>query len=287
MILVPSFVAAECEKDDDGAVHDKKLALKYKLGAIASILVASAIGVLLPVLGKKISALSPEGSFFFMIKAFAAGVILATGFIHVLPDAFESLTSEALACHPWGDFPFGGFVAMVAAIGTLMVDSFATSYFSGRAGEKVTAGHEGDAEVGPGVVPVHTHATHGHAHGHVNVTDMDSSSELLRHRVISQAKFKSQAVAIMALFFSLTTPIGIVIGIGITNVYDEDSPKALIIQGIFNSASAGILIYMALVDLLAADFMSPKMHNNPKLQFGANASLLLGAGLMSMLAKWA
>nr|GMC50197.1 zinc transporter 5-like [Ipomoea batatas] len=337
MILVPSFVAAECEKDEDGAVHNKKLALKYKLGAIASILVASAIGVLLPVLGKKISALSPEGSFFFMIKAFAAGVILATGFIHVLPDAFESLTSEALACHPWGDFPFGGFVAMVAAIGTLMVDSFATSYFSGRAGEKVTAGHEGDAEVGPGVVPVHTHATHGHAHGHVNVTDMDSSSQLLRHRVISQvlelgiivhsviigialgasdtpktvkplvaaltfhqffegmglggciaqAKFKSQAVAIMALFFSLTTPIGIVIGIGITNVYDEDSPKALIIQGIFNSASAGILIYMALVDLLAADFMSPKMHKNPKLQFGANASLLLGAGLMSMLAKWA
>lgn len=91
----------------------------------------------------------------------------------------------------------------------------------------------------------------------------------------------------MGLFFSLTTPIGIVIGIGITNGYDENSPKALILEGIFDSASAGILIYMALVDLLAADFMDPRMHKNPKLQLGANASLLLGAGLMSLLAKWA
>lgn len=338
LLLIPSIVLGKCtcDEDEDG-VRDKKLALKYKFGAIASILVASAIGVSLPVVGKKIPALSPDGSFFFMVKAFAAGVILATGFIHVLPDAFENLTSPCLKDHPWGDFPFTGFVAMVAAIGTLMVDSFATSYFSGRSDEKVNAGQAGDAEVGPGVVPLHTHATHGHAHGHVNVADVDSSSQLLRHRVISQvlelgiivhsviigiamgasetpktikpliaaltfhqffegmglggciaqAKFKSQAVAIMALFFSLTTPLGIVIGIGITNSYNENSPNALIIEGIFNAASAGILIYMALVDLLAADFMDPRMHKNVKLQFGANVSLLLGAGLMSMLAKWA
>lgn len=91
----------------------------------------------------------------------------------------------------------------------------------------------------------------------------------------------------MMLFFSLTTPIGIGVGIGISSVYKEDSPKALIIEGIFNSASAGILIYMALVDLLAADFMNPRMQNNVRLQLGAHISLLLGAGCMSVLAKWA
>ncbi|KEH35204.1 ZIP metal ion transporter family protein [Medicago truncatula] len=46
----------------------------------------------------------------FYKEAFA-GVILATGFIHVLPDAFENLTSPCLKEHPWGDFPFTGFVA--------------------------------------------------------------------------------------------------------------------------------------------------------------------------------
>jgi zinc transporter 1/2/3 len=54
----------------------------------------------------------------------------------------------------------------------------------------------------------------------------------------------------------LTTPVGIGIGIAISSVYDENSPTALIVEGVFNAASAGILIYMALVDLLAADFMT-------------------------------
>ncbi|KAJ9185200.1 hypothetical protein P3X46_004858 [Hevea brasiliensis] len=104
---------------------------------------------------------------------------------------------------------------------------------------------------------------------------------------IAQAKFKGRVVASMSLFFSLTTPVGIAIGIGISNVYNENSPTALIVEGIFNSASAGILIYMALVDLLAADFMNPKVQGNGKLQLGVNLFLLLGAGLMSLLAKWA
>lgn len=102
-----------------------------------------------------------------------------------------------------------------------------------------------------------------------------------------QAKFRSRAIAIMVLFFSLTTPLGIGIGIGISNTYDENSPSALIIEGLFDSASAGILIYMALVDFLAADFMNPKLQSNLKLQLGANLSLFLGAGCMSLLAKWA
>ncbi|PON32020.1 Zinc/iron permease, partial [Parasponia andersonii] len=101
------------------------------------------------------------------------------------------------------------------------------------------------------------------------------------------AKFKSKAIATMVLFFSLTTPAGIAVGMGISSVYNDSSPTALIVQGIFNSASAGILIYMALVDLLAADFMNPRMQCNLRLQLGAHLSLLLGSGCMSLLAKWA
>ena len=91
----------------------------------------------------------------------------------------------------------------------------------------------------------------------------------------------------MATFFSLTAPVGIAIAIGISSVYNENGPTALIVEGIFDAASAGILIYMALVDLLAADFMNPRVQNNLRIQLGANASLLLGAGCMSVLAKWA
>ncbi|KAL2501728.1 Zinc transporter 1 [Forsythia ovata] len=80
-------------------------------------------------LGRKIEALRPENDIFFMIKAFAAVVILATGFIQILSEAFDTLTSPYLSQNSWGKFPFAGFVAMVASIGTLMVDTIATSFY--------------------------------------------------------------------------------------------------------------------------------------------------------------
>ncbi|KAH7557867.1 hypothetical protein JRO89_XS11G0231300 [Xanthoceras sorbifolium] len=309
-------------------------ALKFKLVGIATILVSGAVGVCLPLIGKKIPALRPENDIFFMVKAFAAGVILATGFIHILPEAFKSLTSPCLKENPWRSFPFAGFFAMMSAIGTLMIDSFATGYYRRQHFDKpkLIMVHHDDDHSPPdeekadhqddhddhhvGHVHVHTHATHGHAHGSADSSQELALPELIRKRVISQvlelgivvhsviigislgasesvdtikpllAKFESRSTKIMAAFFSLTTPVGIAIGIGISSVYKESSPTALIVEGSLNSASAGILIYMALVDLLAADFMDPRMQNNFRLQLGANISLLLGAGCMSVLAKW-
>lgn len=101
-----------------------------------------------------------------------------------------------------------------------------------------------------------------------------------------QAKFKSRAIAMMLVIFSLTTPMGIALGMGISKIYNENSPKALVVEGIFYSLSAGILIYMSLVDLLGVDFMNPLMQTSLKLLLGSNLSLLLGAASMSLLAKW-
>ena len=92
----------------------------------------------------------------------------------------------------------------------------------------------------------------------------------------------------MSFFFSLTTPLGIVVGIGISSTYNDNSPTALIVEGTFNALAAGILIYMALVDLLAADFMNPRLQSNLRIQLGSNVSLLLGlvqAGCMALIAK--
>ncbi|KAG6503629.1 hypothetical protein ZIOFF_035946 [Zingiber officinale] len=107
------------------------------------------------------------------------------------------------------------------------------------------------------------------------------------HHIYTQARFKVRSMLTMGLFFSLTTSAGVVIGIGISSVYNENSPSSLITQGILDSVAAGILIYMALVDLLTADFMNPKVQSNVKLQVMINFALLLGARLMSLLAKWA
>ncbi|KAL6610365.1 hypothetical protein ACP70R_040334 [Stipagrostis hirtigluma subsp. patula] len=104
---------------------------------------------------------------------------------------------------------------------------------------------------------------------------------------IVQAKFRLKSVVAMALFFSLTTPVGVAVGIAISSVYEETSPTALVVQGLLEAAAAGILVYMALVDILAEDFMSARVQSRARLQLALNASLLLGAGMMSMLAIWA
>ncbi|XP_030543907.1 zinc transporter 8-like [Rhodamnia argentea] len=343
LVLLPSLVLGDCTCDAAGGQRNKREALKYKVGAIVAILLAGAAGVCIPLLGKVVPAVSPDKDVFFLVKAFAAGVILSTGLIHVLPDAFDHLTSPCLDQNPWGKFPFAGFVAMLSAIGTLMVDTYATSYYTRSHFSKARPAGDGDEENAAagedhdGHLHMHTHATHGHAHGSAYQDQELGSSDLLRHRVVSQvlelgivvhsviigislgtsgsaktvkplmaaltfhqffegmglggcitqAKFKARATVIMALFFSLTTPAGIAIGIGISDTYDESSPRALIVEGVLNAASAGILVYMALVDLLAADFMSAKVQGDGRLQLLCNCFLLLGAGLMSFLAKWA
>lgn len=104
---------------------------------------------------------------------------------------------------------------------------------------------------------------------------------------ISQAKLRSLRSSLMAGFFAITTPIGIGVGIGISSFYNASSPRALVVEGVLDSISAGILVYMALVDLIAADFLSKRMSCNARLQVVSYLLLFLGAALMSLLALWA
>uniref|UniRef100_A0A1S3WXJ8 Probable zinc transporter 10 n=1 Tax=Nicotiana tabacum TaxID=4097 RepID=A0A1S3WXJ8_TOBAC len=104
---------------------------------------------------------------------------------------------------------------------------------------------------------------------------------------ILQAEYKFLKKAIMAFFFAVTTPFGIALGIALSSTYEENSPRALITVGLLNASSAGLLIYMALVDLLAADFMGDKLQGSIKLQIKSYMAVLLGAGGMSLMAKWA
>ncbi|THG01527.1 hypothetical protein TEA_020783 [Camellia sinensis var. sinensis] len=267
---VVSVVPEQCSLESSDCV-DKSKALPLKIIDIASILVTSMIGVSSPLLTRSIPVLGPDRSLFVIVKAFAAGIILATGFMHVLPDSFDMLSSSCLPEKPWHKFPFSGFVAMFSAIGTLMVDSIATSLYSQRNrggggvipenSEVVVEGGDEEEEVGGG-------------HDGAAVKEGSQGTQLLRCRVVAMAEYKLMKKAVMAFFFAVTTPFGIALGMALSNSYRENSPSSLITVGLLNAASAGLLIYMALVDLLAADFMGPKLQaiaftfkSNPMLLF--------------------
>ena len=95
---------------------------------------------------------------------------------------------------------------------------------------------------------------------------------------ILQAEYGLRMRAGLVFFFSTTTPFGIALGLALTRVYRENSPTALVVVGLLNAASAGLLHYMALVELLAADFMGPRLQGSVRLQLLSFAAVLLGAG---------
>uniref|UniRef100_A0A7C9FIA7 Uncharacterized protein n=2 Tax=Opuntia streptacantha TaxID=393608 RepID=A0A7C9FIA7_OPUST len=373
-----------CNSDSSELCRDDSAALNLKLVAIASIMVAGATGITIPLLGRRKSFLATDGNLFTAAKSFAAGVILATGFVHMLPDASENLTNECLPSRPWSKFPFAGFLAMMSALVTLLADFVGTQIYETKT-EKMKSeklGFDGllDSASPAGVMPadrppagkgkdgkvvreeesivgIHAHAgAHGHDHeareghvvevydhhdddngdGHGHSHRFDDGDTGARHTVVSQvlelgivshsvliglslgvshspctirplvaalsfhqffegfalggciaqAQFKQMSTAIMSCFFAFTTPGGIAAGIGLARFYNPSSPGALIVEGILDAISSGILIYMALVDLIAADFMSKKMRCNKRLQVVSYFALFLGASLMSSLAIW-
>lgn len=89
--------------------------------------------------------------------------------------------------------------------------------------------------------------------------------------------------------FAASTPLAIGIGLAVRTIYQPGTQTALIINGVFDSISAGILIYTALVELMAHDFIfSAHMQQAPlKEMLGALFLMCLGAGVMAMLGFWA
>ena len=93
----------------------------------------------------------------------------------------------------------------------------------------------------------------------------------------------------LATAYGLSTPLAIAIGLGVRKSYPPGSQTTLIVNGVFDSISAGILIYTGLVELMAHEFMfSNAMRKaNIKVVLSAFVLMCLGAGLMALLGKWA
>ncbi|KAI9891740.1 MAG: hypothetical protein M1814_002490 [Vezdaea aestivalis] len=110
-----------------------------------------------------------------------------------------------------------------------------------------------------------------------------------RLALIPWPKSKRWTPYFLATAYGLSTPIAIAIGLGVRESYSPGSATSLIVNGVFDSVSAGILIYTGLVELMAHEFIfSATMRRAPirKVLF-AFGTMCLGAGLMALLGKWA
>lgn len=95
---------------------------------------------------------------------------------------------------------------------------------------------------------------------------------------------------ILSILYGFTTPISIAIGLGVRKSYPPNSKRALIVNGCFDSVSAGILIYTGMIELMAHEFLFSEEFKGDKgfrKMILAYVVMCVGAGLMALLGKWA
>lgn len=94
---------------------------------------------------------------------------------------------------------------------------------------------------------------------------------------------------VLGTAYALSTPIAIASGLGVRQTLEPGSLMTLTVNGVFDSISAGILIYTGLVELMAHEFMfnTEMRKSSIGMTLSAFGCMCLGAGLMALLGKWA
>jgi zinc transporter 1/2/3 len=94
---------------------------------------------------------------------------------------------------------------------------------------------------------------------------------------------------LMVLAYGTTTPIGQAIGLLVQSTYDPHSETGLLMVGIMNAISSGLLLFAGLVQLLAEDFLSDKSYDilKGRRRWHAFMAVIGGATLMALVGAWA
>lgn len=102
-------------------------------------------------------------------------------------------------------------------------------------------------------------------------------------------KGKEYMPYLMGCAYALSTPIAIAAGLGVRTSLEPGSLSTLTVNGVFDSISAGILIYTGLVELMAHEFMfnAEMRKSSIGMTMSAFGCMCAGAGLMALLGKWA
>lgn len=381
--IISKRQSATCEAN---AISSADYNMPLHVGALVIILVVSGLACALPMIALKFPIVRIPERFFFAVRHFGTGVLLATAFVHLLPTAFISLGDQCLSSFWTQDYP--AMPGAIALIGIFFV-SIIEMVFSparhftprrARVGEKTATehvhrvrstsfggGHCSQAQVLAAITrPSNSQARRGSAIEHAPVTaaggnnSADASREslgghgevesqglglteeqqhkkailqcmLLEVGILFHSVFIGMALSVavggdfvvlliavafhqtfeglalgarissikwpektmqpwfMVLAYGCTTPIGQAIGLATHQLYSPGSEFGLILVGTMNAISSGLLVFAALVELLAEDFLSDESWGvlRGRKRVAACFLVFFGAICMSLVGAWA
>ena len=294
--------------------------IEFHVVGLLIVLVTSATGVSVAMLFSTWAATLQS------FKMFGIGVIAATAWVHLLPDAFDKFSNPCLDAG-WAKYgtSYVGLFAMIAAFIIQLVEIMA----SGRVGPNKcvevcdsvqchTTIIEIDTPDKAGSIhhKLHNHDDRSHSHSHnippgssmtrsdtlacIN-TDTEAHEKgkkvsvmvlecgILIHSIViglslgttPDEKFTPLLVAIvfhqtfegmalgallttlniskqskilLSMLYPITTPLAMAVGIAVRETFNENTQQLILVQGIFNSLSTGILIYATYCELMSGKY---------------------------------
>lgn len=93
---------------------------------------------------------------------------------------------------------------------------------------------------------------------------------------------------LMSGIFAFITPIGMAIGTGVLHKFNGNDPSTIIALGTLDSLSAGVLLWVGVIEMWAHDWLWGSLATAPLMKTVISMfSLIAGFILMSVLGKWA
>ncbi|KAJ7512706.1 ZIP zinc/iron transport family [Mycena galericulata] len=296
--------------------------LGLRIAALFVIFVGSTLGALFPVLARRCVVRKrqiPDAVFDFA-KFFGSGVIIGTAFIHLLAPGIEALSSSCLS-EAWQKYPYAPGLCLLSILSIFVVE-----IITGRCGTAHLAklrAHQAEdlADREIPLSPSHTEASDAGNNArlvgivilefgailHRNILNFPADPKfkllfvvLVLHQVFEGLGIGSRLASVDlparynyvpivgAVIFGLSTPMGLAVGLAVRTAYSPDDPSALIVSGVLDSLSAGILIYTGIVELLAHEILfNEELIKGPvkKLTL-ALMWVLLGCTMMAILGRW-
>ncbi|KAL2911262.1 hypothetical protein HK105_209275 [Polyrhizophydium stewartii] len=107
--------------------------------------------------------------------------------------------------------------------------------------------------------------------------------------IVMEAEFKRWTMAVgMVVFYTLTTPMGIALGIALRESFNANATHTLLATGILDAVSAGILLYDGLVNVVYPHFADKSFERSSGVWQAAQlVAMYVGCGIMSLIGYWA
>lgn len=300
-----------------GNEYDGRLGLR--IASIFVIWIGSSLGTLFPIV-----ASSPWRAYLprytcFVAKHFGSGVIVATAYIHLLSPAVEALGDPCLS-GPITEYDWVSGIILMVVFALFIVDVVVTRHV--YLSKSHTADTAETSDCSPAVEASFSKDSlsvlltsifvlefgiifHSILIGLTLAVSGDEFVTLfvviLVHQTFEGIGLGARLALVpwtaktvwtpylLGMVYGLTTPVAIGVGLAVRNTYPPGGRTSLIVNGVFDSISAGILIYAGLITLMASEFkFNDTMLRAPRKVFlSAIALTMLGAALMALLGMWA